>query len=59
MTWQFADGMLRISGSGAMEDYNCFAGERTPWYEYRKNVDRAVIEDRVKSIGGSTFLNVC
>lgn len=55
VTWRLADGVLTISGSGEMEDYNCFSAERTPWYEYRENINRAVIEDGVKSIGVHAF----
>lgn len=55
VTWRFEDGVLTISGSGAMEDFNCFSAERTPWYEYRENINRAVIEDGVKSIGVHAF----
>lgn len=55
VTWRFEDGVLTISGSGAMEDFNCFSAERTPWYEYRENINRAVIEDGVKSVGVHAF----
>lgn len=50
-------GVLTISGTGAMEDYN-FAGlniVRQPWYEYKNNVLSVVIEEGITSIGEFAF----
>ncbi len=45
-------GTLVISGKGPMEDYDpCGA----PWYRYRWNLSRVVIEEGVTSIGNNAF----
>lgn len=51
-----ADGVLTISGSGAMEDYTWtnFV-PTTPWYEYRSSITKIVVEDGVTTIGSSAF----
>lgn len=51
LTWKFEDGVLTISGSGAMEDYNYYA----PWYGNRDNIKRAVVEEGVTTIGQAAF----
>lgn len=59
VTWQFADGVLTISGSGAMEDYQSphdVKGKSAPWYKYhRNNIKRVVVEEGVTTIGGYAF----
>lgn len=59
VTWEFADGVLTISGSGAMEDYQSphdVEGKSAPWYKYhRNNIKRVVVEEGVTTIGGYAF----
>lgn len=50
VTWRFEDGVLTISGSGAM-DYSGNA----PWYEYHGNIKRVVIEEGVTTIYTGAF----
>ncbi len=52
--WSYdaATGTLTISGTGDMEDR---LDKSVPWYEYRSSIKKAVIEDGVTSIGGSSF----
>lgn len=47
-TWNVADGVLTISGTGAMSDY-----ETSPWQEYE--IDAVIIEDGVTHIGSCAF----
>ena len=47
-TWNVADGVLTISGTGAMSDY-----EISPWQEYE--IDAVIIEDGVTHIGSCAF----
>ncbi len=53
VTWQFADGVLTISGSGAMEDYSSTG--QIPWYGYAQNINCAVIEEGVTTVGSRAF----
>ncbi|MCD8110730.1 MAG: hypothetical protein LUE14_11645, partial [Clostridiales bacterium] len=44
LTWTlYSDGVLTISGSGAMEDYS--STTHAPWYSSRKKIKSIVIED--------------
>ena len=45
-----AQGILAVSGTGAMWDF-----DYAPWYEYRQNITKAVIQDGISSIGSSAF----
>ena len=52
LTWELDDeGVLTISGTGAMDDYDSMA----PWDTYRRNYDRIVVEEGVTSIGMYAF----
>ena len=46
---------LTISGEGAMRDYS---NTGVPWYDYRRTIQKIVIEDGVLSIGANAF-NEC
>ena len=50
-----SDGVLTISGTGAMADYLYESG--APWYDNRGSVKTAVIESGVTSIGNFAFHN--
>ena len=54
-----SDGVMTISGSGAMEDYSVFEPiTRSPWYEKHlaHKVTKLVIEPGVTTVGDSAFL---
>ena len=52
-TVTLSDGVMTVSGTGAMADYaDSYA---TPWYGYCSNAETIVIESGVTSIGNSAF----
>lgn len=54
-TWTLDDqGVLRISGSGAMYDYD---SKTIPWDGYRKELVQVVIEEGITTIGSHAFYN--
>ena len=61
LTWTLdSDGILTISGTGAMADYafdnsNSTSTITTPWYIYKSNIKSIVIGDGVTSIGNHAF----
>ncbi|MBO4676201.1 MAG: leucine-rich repeat protein, partial [Oscillospiraceae bacterium] len=53
LTWTLdSDGVLTISGTGAMADYN---GNARPWADYMSAITSVVLEDGVTSIGRYGF----
>ena len=55
VTWRLSDdGVLTISGTGAMQDYNYY-NNYAPWYSVRSQVKSVVIERGVTSIGEYAF----
>ena len=58
LTWTLnSDGVLSISGVGAMADYD-YSTNRAPWYEHRDSVLVAAIDNGVTNIGDYAF-NEC
>lgn len=56
LTWTLdADGVLTISGSGAMDDFDSITTRKAPFYPYRSSIKKVVIEKGVTSIGEWTF----
>ena len=58
LTWKIDNGILRISGSGAMHDYSSeyYSSEiSAPWYNRSDLIKIAVIDDGVTTIGKSAF----
>ena len=54
LTWVLdSDGLLKISGTGAMADYDW--ENNAPWYEYRSNITKSEIQNGVTSIGNWAF----
>lgn len=54
LTWTLdSDGVITISGSGAMADYEPYNSQ--PWEDYLTSMTAAVIEDGVTSIGDCAF----
>ncbi len=57
LTWTLDDnGLLTISGEGAMEDFS--SKSEVPWYSYRTEILSVTIENGVTSIGDHAF-NSC
>ena len=52
LTWDLTNGVLTISGTGAME---YFYAASAPWYSSRSYIRMIVINDGVTSIGGHAF----
>jgi len=53
ITWTLENGVLTISGEGAMVDYASASG--CPWYSRRSEITSVVIGDQVTSIGRHAF----
>ena len=51
--WEIVDGVLTISGKGAMDNYDSAA--KTPWYGERANIKSVVVEDGVTNAGDFAF----
>jgi len=57
VTYQLdSDGVLTISGSGAMADYAA-SGTSAPWYNDRSSIDTIIIEEGITNIGNYAFKN--
>ena len=54
LTWTLADGVLTISGSGAMRDYNGSSSLPT-WDDKKTDITSVVINEGVTSIGNYAF----
>ncbi len=52
VVWFFDDGVLYISGTGAMADYDA---NNTPWKDYKTQIKKVVVGDGVTSIGKDAF----
>ena len=57
LTAVYADGILTISGTGAMYDYGNLATTLPPWYPVRNGITNVVIEAGVTCIGMYSFVN--
>ena len=51
--WEIVDGVLTISGKGAMDNYDSAA--KTPWYGECANIKSVVVEDGVTNAGDFAF----
>ena len=57
LTWSLdSDGVLTVSGSGAMEDFA--NASKVPWYSKRTKVKTVVIESGVTNIGKDAFYGI-
>ena len=56
LTWEFdaETGVLTISGTGAMEDYN-YITYASSWYNYSSSIRSVIISDGVTNIGDEAF----
>ncbi|MBQ8605646.1 MAG: leucine-rich repeat protein [Clostridia bacterium] len=59
VTWSFDEqtGVLTISGSVPMDDYNASTVPVAPWSEHKDAIKTVVIKDGVTSIGSYAFYN--
>lgn len=55
LTWALADGILTISGTGAMKDYGYSGRAEVPWYDQRNTITKVVFENGVTHIGSFAF----
>ena len=55
VTWTLENGVLKISGNGAM--FNYAVQNYAPWYSYRDEIVEVVVSDGVTSIGNYAFDN--
>lgn len=53
MRWSLSDGVLEITGSGAMTEYDPYTD--SPWFEYRKSVTKVLVADGVTSVCTGAF----
>ena len=53
LTWSYSNGVLTISGYGAMYDYT--SSSAVPWYEYRSNITTISLPDGITYIGNRAF----
>ena len=50
--WSLDGGVLTISGSGDMKDYNL---KKAPWYDYSENIDEIIIETGLQALAHARF----
>ena len=54
--WELqSDGVLRITGTGAMSNYS---SGNAPWYAYRYQIRKIVFDDGITAIGNNAFWNL-
>lgn len=53
--WDLTDGVLTISGTGAMDDYT--SASSVPWYSQRATIKSVVIRNGITRIGSRAFYN--
>lgn len=53
LTWEFADGILTISGTGDMYDYS--SADPAPWSAKNNDISEITVLDGVTSIGDNAF----
>lgn len=50
--WSINNGVLKISGTGKMSDYN---STMAPWYSQRKLINSVIVDEGITSIGKDAF----
>lgn len=56
--WEYNNGTLIISGTGAMTEYNMGSGFDAPWRVHGENIKSVVIREGVTTIGAYAFRNL-
>ena len=51
----YDDGTLKITGSGAMYDYNAYDSNTAPWRKYISRIEKVVIGNKITYIGKFSF----
>ena len=49
---------LTISGSGATSNFGVSVSKRVPWYSYKSNIKKVIVEDGITSLGQLIFYNL-
>ena len=57
LRWVLKNGVLTISGTGNMYDYELMGADASPWFEHREEIISVKIGDKVTSIGDYAFNN--
>lgn len=55
LTWKLTEGVLTISGTGAMKDYGYSGRTEVPWYDQRSTITKVIFGDGVTHIGSFAF----
>ena len=55
VSWSYENGVLTISGVGLMESYD--SEEPGPWFVYKDNIRKVIIENGLTSIGAYAFFD--
>lgn len=60
LSWSLNEdtGILKISGTGEMDDYTSASNLGAPWYKYADSVTKVVVSSGVKTIGSYAFANL-
>ncbi len=53
--WKYADGVLTISGTGAMHDFNEAYYNEAPWIDFMDQINTVIIEKGITYIGERAF----
>lgn len=56
--WRYSDGVLTISGTGRMTDWDSGTNYKTPWDEYTESISTVVISDGITYISYRSFMNM-
>ena len=52
------NGVMRVSGTGAMYGYNATTRYETPWYNDRASISALVVEDGITTVGAFAFFGL-
>lgn len=55
LSWDLTNGVLTISGTGAMKDYATYGSGRSLWYTSRASVTKIVVNEGVTALGAYAF----
>ena len=58
LSWDLTDGVLTISGTGAMRDYATSTwggGKQSPWYTFKESVTKIIVNEGVTALGTYAF----
>lgn len=55
LTWRLKNGLLTISGTGKMDNYDYDNSKAAPWYDYLESITSVIVEEGVGSIGEDAF----